>query len=127
VDDISKGVIPPVITDNYNGDFNVIKTNLNNMVRMMSDLLAQTEIIIRGAAEGRLGKRANADLFVGGWNQLVRGVNDTDHQHRRSRSTSPPSYVDKDLQGRSSHRRSPTELQVATTTSSRTTSTTWSG
>ncbi|WP_374690548.1 methyl-accepting chemotaxis protein [Accumulibacter sp.] len=77
VDDISKGVIPPVITDNYNGDFNVIKTNLNNMVRMMSDLLAQTEIIIRAAADGELGKRANADLFVGGWNQLVKGVNDT--------------------------------------------------
>lgn len=40
VDDISKGVIPPVITDSYNGDFNVIKTNLNNVVKMMSDLLA---------------------------------------------------------------------------------------
>ncbi|MEF8756556.1 MAG: methyl-accepting chemotaxis protein [Accumulibacter sp.] len=77
VDDIAKGVIPPVITDSYNGDFNLIKTNLNNMVRMMSELLAQTEIIIRAAADGELGKRANADLFVGGWNQLVKGVNDT--------------------------------------------------
>jgi methyl-accepting chemotaxis protein len=43
------------------------------MVRMMSDLLAQTDIIIRGAANGELDKRANADLFVGGWNQLVTG------------------------------------------------------
>ncbi|SDI85871.1 MCP four helix bundle domain-containing protein, partial [Propionivibrio dicarboxylicus] len=77
VDDISKGVIPPVITDNYNGDFNVIKTNLNNMVKMMSDLLAQTDIIIQGAANGELDKRANADLFVGGWNKLVVGVNAT--------------------------------------------------
>ena len=76
VDDISKGVIPPVITDNYNGDFNVIKTNLNNMVKMMSELLAQTDIIIKGAADGELDKRANAELFVGGWNQLVRGVNE---------------------------------------------------
>ena len=75
VDDISKGVIPPIITDNYNGDFNVIKTNLNNMVKMMSDLLAQTDIIIKGAADGELDKRANADMFVGGWNQLVTGVN----------------------------------------------------
>jgi methyl-accepting chemotaxis protein len=73
VDDIARGVIPPVITDSYNGDFNIIKNNLNNMVRMMSDLLAQTDIIIRGAADGELDKRANADLFVGGWNQLVRG------------------------------------------------------
>ena len=75
VDDIAKGVIPPVITDSYNGDFNIIKNNLNNMVRMMTDLLAQTDIIIRGAADGELDKRANAELFVGGWNQLVRGVN----------------------------------------------------
>jgi methyl-accepting chemotaxis protein len=76
VDDISKGVIPPVITDNYNGDFNVIKNNLNNMVKMMSELLAQTDIIIQGAANGELDKRANAALFVGGWNKLVTGVNE---------------------------------------------------
>jgi methyl-accepting chemotaxis protein len=75
VDKISKGVIPPIITDNYNGDFNVIKTNLNNMVKMMSELLEQTDIIIKGAADGQLDKRANAALFVGGWNQLVTGVN----------------------------------------------------
>ena len=76
VDKISKGVIPPIITDNYNGDFNIIKNNLNNMVKMMSDLLAQTDIIIKGAADGELDKRANADMFVGGWNQLVKGVNE---------------------------------------------------
>ena len=76
VDKISKGIIPPIIVDNYSGDFNLIKNNLNNMVRMMSDLLAQTDIIIQGAANGELDKRANADLFVGGWNQLVKGVNE---------------------------------------------------
>ena len=77
VDRISKGDIPPIIADTYNGDFNEIKNNLNNMVRMMSDLLAQTDILIQGAANGDLDKRANADMFVGGWKQLVSGVNDT--------------------------------------------------
>jgi methyl-accepting chemotaxis protein len=77
VDDISKGIIPPVITDNYNGDFNIIKGNLNAVVKMMTDLLAQTDIIIQGAANGELDKRANANLFVGGWNKLVWGVNET--------------------------------------------------
>ncbi|HEY8095694.1 MAG TPA: methyl-accepting chemotaxis protein [Methylobacter sp.] len=77
VDNIAKGVIPPVITDNYNGDFNVIKNNLNNVVKMMSDLLAQTDIIIHAAAGGELDTRANAELFQGGWKQLVSGVNDT--------------------------------------------------
>jgi len=102
VDDISKGVIPPVITDNYNGDFNVIKTNLNAVVRMMSDLLKETDVIIKAAAEGELDKRANADLFLGGWKQLVAGVNDTitnivdplmvtaDYVEKVSKGTIPP-------------------------------------
>ena len=32
VDKISKGNIPPKITDNYNGDFNTIKNNLNQCI-----------------------------------------------------------------------------------------------
>lgn len=77
VDDISKGVIPPSITDNYNGDFNTIKNNLNSVVKMMSDLLKETDVIVTAAAEGELDKRADASKFVGGWNQLVSGVNST--------------------------------------------------
>jgi len=77
VDDISKGIIPPTITDSYNGDFNIIKNNLNNVVKMMNDLLKETDIIITAAADGELDKRANAALFQGGWNQLVAGVNAT--------------------------------------------------
>jgi methyl-accepting chemotaxis protein len=77
VDRISKGDIPPKITDTYNGDFNEIKLNLNNCIETMTDLLAQTDILIQGAANGELDKRANAELFTGGWNQLVKGVNDT--------------------------------------------------
>jgi methyl-accepting chemotaxis protein len=46
------------------------------MVRMMNDLLAQTDILIKAAADGELDKRADATLFVGGWNKLVAGVND---------------------------------------------------
>jgi methyl-accepting chemotaxis protein len=77
VDRISKGDIPPKITDNYNGDFNEIKTNLNNMVAMMNDLLSETGKIVKAAADGQLDQRADAAKFVGGWNQLVSGVNDT--------------------------------------------------
>ncbi|WP_446812209.1 methyl-accepting chemotaxis protein (plasmid) [Methylomonas sp. 2BW1-5-20] len=77
VDQIAKGIIPPAITDTYNGDFNIIKNNLNNVVKMMNDLLAQTDIIIEAAADGELDKRADAALFAGGWNKLVLGVNNT--------------------------------------------------
>jgi methyl-accepting chemotaxis protein len=75
VEQISKGVIPPVITTEYKGQYNVIKNNLNNAVKMMNDLLAQTDIIIKAAAAGELDTRANADLFQGGWKQLVEGIN----------------------------------------------------
>jgi methyl-accepting chemotaxis protein len=77
VDRISKGDIPPKITDTYNGDFNEIKINLNNCIETMQELLDQTDILIKGAADGELDKRADADRFVGGWKQLVAGVNDT--------------------------------------------------
>ncbi|HTY38684.1 MAG TPA: methyl-accepting chemotaxis protein, partial [Bacteroidota bacterium] len=77
VDKVSKGVIPPEITDTYKGQYNVIKNNLNAVVKMMSELLAETDKIIKAAADGELDKRADAKKFVGGWNQLVAGVNDT--------------------------------------------------
>ena len=83
VDKVAKGIIPPAITTEYKGQYNVIKINLNNMVKMMSDLLAQTDKIIKGAADGQLDERANADKFVGGWNKLVAGQRSR-HQHRQS-------------------------------------------
>ena len=77
VDRISKGDIPPKITDTYNGDFNEIKNNLNSCIDTMTQLLVETDKIIKAAADGQLDQRANADLFAGGWKQLVSGVNDT--------------------------------------------------
>jgi methyl-accepting chemotaxis protein len=77
VDKVSKGVIPPTIVTEYKGQYNIIKTNLNNMVAMMNDLLAETGKIVKAAADGQLDQRADAAKFAGGWNQLVSGVNDT--------------------------------------------------
>ena len=77
VDKVSKGEIPPIITDIYKGQYNIIKTNLNSVVKMMSELLAETDLIIQAAADGELNKRARAALFMGGWRKLVEGFNDT--------------------------------------------------
>jgi len=75
VDRISKGDIPPKITDSYNGDFNEIKLNLNNCIDTMSNLLQQAAQVTAAAANGELDKRADASLFVGGWKELVVGIN----------------------------------------------------
>ena len=76
VDRISKGDIPPRITDNYNGDFNEIKNNLNNCIDIMNGLLLEANQVIKAAADGQLDQRANTDQFIGGWKQLVVGINE---------------------------------------------------
>ena len=76
VDRISKGDIPPKITDTYNGDFNEIKNNLNDCIDAMSGLLAETDKLVKAAVEGRLATRGDAAKFAGGWGKLVGGVND---------------------------------------------------
>jgi methyl-accepting chemotaxis protein len=77
VEKVSKGVIPPAITTEYKGQYNVIKGNLNSMVAMMSELLSETDALVQAALGGKLATRAAASKFVGGWFQLVDGVNKT--------------------------------------------------
>ncbi|WP_343731995.1 methyl-accepting chemotaxis protein [Duganella sp.] len=77
VEQIARGVIPPPISTTYHGQYGVIRDNLNALVATMGTLLAQTDIIIEGAASGQLGIRADATLFAGGWQRLVAGVNQT--------------------------------------------------
>ena len=77
VDRISKGDIPPKITDNYNGDFNEIKNNLNNCIEAVNGLIAESVTLSRAAVEGRLQTRGKADKFEGGYREIVQGVNDT--------------------------------------------------
>ena len=75
VDRISKGDIPPKITDTYNGDFNEIKNNLNSCIDVMNGLLLETSTLIKATQEGKLDTRGNSDKFAGGWGELVAGVN----------------------------------------------------
>ena len=75
VNRISKGDIPPKITDTYHGDFNEIKNNLNNCIEVMSGLLNETNKLINAAKEGELDTRGNVSAFTGGWGELVSGIN----------------------------------------------------
>ena len=52
VDKISKGVIPSKITDNYNGDFNDIKNNLNTLIDVMVMRNGDVEKLIGAAVAG---------------------------------------------------------------------------
>ena len=77
VDQVAKGITPPLITLEYKGEYNVTKENLNSLVKTMHNLLAETDMVIKAATAGELERRANAGQFVGGWHRLVTGINDT--------------------------------------------------
>ncbi len=77
VDRISKGDIPPKITDNYRGDFNEIKNNLNQCIGAVNALVADTAMLAQAAAEGRLATRADAARHQGDFQRIVAGVNAT--------------------------------------------------
>ena len=77
VDRISKGDIPPKITDNYNGDFNAIKNNLNTCIDAVNALVADANMLAKAAVDGKLATRADASKHQGDFRKIVEGVNDT--------------------------------------------------
>ena len=77
VDRISKGDLPPRITDNYNGDFNEIKNNLNNCIDNINALVTDANMLARAAIEGKLATRADAARHQGDFQRIVVGVNNT--------------------------------------------------
>ncbi|MFH0967169.1 MAG: methyl-accepting chemotaxis protein [Methanobacteriota archaeon] len=77
VDRISKGDVPPKITDSYNGDFNEIKNNLNTCIDAVSLLIRDAELLSEAAVNGKLGTRADVTKHQGDFRKIVEGVNDT--------------------------------------------------
>ncbi|MGC9158460.1 MAG: methyl-accepting chemotaxis protein [Terracidiphilus sp.] len=77
VDRISRGDIPPRITETYSGDFNKLKNNLNACIDAIQLLVADAETLSGAAIEGKLATRADASRHQGDYRKIVAGVNDT--------------------------------------------------
>ena len=77
IDRISKGDIPERITDEYKGDFNEIKNNVNLCIDSINGLVAESVMLTKAAKEGQLDIRGDASKFGGDFQNIVQGVNDT--------------------------------------------------
>ncbi len=77
VDRISKGDIPPKIEDEYKGDFNEIKNNLNQCIDAVDLLVSDAKSLAQAAADGKLDTRADASRHGGDFKVIVEGVNGT--------------------------------------------------
>ena len=74
---ISKGDVPPKITDRYEGDFNRIKDALNRCIDAVGALVQDAGTLAKAGVEGRLQTRADASRHEGDFRSVVQGVNDT--------------------------------------------------
>ena len=77
VDRISKGDIPPKITEAYYGDFNEIKNNLNGCIDAVNLLIAESKSLSQAAIDGKLDKRGDLDKHQGDFRKIVEGFNET--------------------------------------------------
>ncbi len=75
VDRISKGDIPAKITDQYNGDFNEIKNNLNTLIEVVHMRNTDLAMLTQAAMDGKLDTRADVKKYLGENGKLVAGVN----------------------------------------------------
>jgi methyl-accepting chemotaxis protein len=106
VDRIARGAIPPKITDTYQGDFNTIKNNLNLAIDNINAMVADADLLVKAAQEGRLATRAEAGRHQGDYRKIVEGVNATldavigplnvaaDYVDRIARGAIPPRITD---------------------------------
>ncbi len=74
---ITKGDIPPQITDTYNGDFNLIKNNLNTLIVAMNDITTAAEEIANGNLTVELRERSAQDKLMQALSAMVGGLTRT--------------------------------------------------
>ena len=74
---ISKGDIPPLITEEYYGDFDTIKNNINTCIEAVNLLVDDMNNMSMAAIEGQLSNRVDTSRHSGDFAKVVEGVNAT--------------------------------------------------
>ena len=92
IDRISKGDIPQRITENYAGDFNEIKTNLNQLIDTNNEIANGLVAMSNGNFSINISQRCDSDTLVKSVNSLVGSL--------QSMSTETKILVDECLQGK---------------------------
>ena len=81
VDCISKGNIPEKITDDYKGDFNIIKSNLNTCIDALNGLLVAREEMSRQHELGMIDEVMPVESFQGAYAEMAQGINELVQSH----------------------------------------------
>jgi methyl-accepting chemotaxis protein len=76
VNRISKGDMPPLISDNYNGDFNNIKNNLNILIEATNKITAAAKEVSNGNLLVELKERSPQDELMLSLSAMVENLKD---------------------------------------------------
>jgi methyl-accepting chemotaxis protein len=77
LDRLSRGDIPPVITEEQAGDFDRLKTSLNTCIGAVNALVRDTQSLVEAAVAGRLEQRAKPEAHQGDFRRIIQGINET--------------------------------------------------
>ncbi|MDD2367402.1 MAG: methyl-accepting chemotaxis protein [Desulfuromonadaceae bacterium] len=77
LDEIAHGRLPPFVIDDYQGEYNKIKQNINTLLAILYGLHGETEHLINSVSQGKLKTRGNDWDYEGIWKELINGMNTT--------------------------------------------------
>ena len=81
VSEISKGSLPPKITEEYQGDFNKIKDSLNYLIDTLGDFSTQMKNIYKDHSAGEIDVALNLEKFSGIYKDIGESVSKTISHH----------------------------------------------
>lgn len=74
IDRIAKGDIPEIITEKYNGDFNLLIENLNLLIKAQNQIIEKALLISNGDLTVVLSKRSEKDDLMQSLNDMVKAT-----------------------------------------------------
>ncbi|HWQ77758.1 MAG TPA: methyl-accepting chemotaxis protein [Anaerovoracaceae bacterium] len=77
MEQISKGQIPEMITEEARGEFNDINNSINTCIDAVNRLVEDTGDLVHAAIHGKLHQRAESSLHGGDFAKIINGVNKT--------------------------------------------------
>ena len=76
VDRIAKGDIPNIISEQWNGELELIKNDINMMIKAINLMSEDARYLALAAVEGNLDKRADIFKHNGDFKEIIKGFNE---------------------------------------------------
>ena len=74
---IGNGDLSSYVHEEFHGDFNILKENLNRSIKSINELITDADMLATAAVEGNLSVRADQNKHMGDYKKIIKGVNDT--------------------------------------------------